>query len=191
MAILNPMTEAELRSLDRPDPALLRLYLLQSLLTGPAFVIILPILLFRYHTLRYRFDEEGIHMSVGVLFRREMNLSYARIQDLHLQSGILQRWFGLANILVQTASGNAMAEMVIEGFHESERIRDYLYSRMRGATEKVKAEANVAPTAALDSSASVDLSQSQVVVALLREIQTELHGVREQLEGFRDRESHE
>lgn len=84
-----------------------------------------------------------------------------------------------------------MAEMVIEGFHESERIRDYLYSRMRGATEKVKAEANVAPTAALDSSASVDLSQSQVVVALLREIQTELHGVREQLEGFRDRESHE
>src|SRR5205807_108978 len=92
----------------------------------------LPYLYFRYHTLRYRFDAEGIHMKVGILFRREVNLTYARIQDIHLRSGIIQRWLGLANVQIQTASGSAGPELVIEGFKEFEAIRDFLYTRMRG-----------------------------------------------------------
>ena len=50
-------------------------------------IVLLPYLYFRYHTLRYTFDEEGIDMRVGILFRREVNLTYARIQDIHLRSG--------------------------------------------------------------------------------------------------------
>ena len=40
---------------------------------------------FRYHTMRYRFDAEGVSMSWGILFRREVLLNYSRIQDIHLQ----------------------------------------------------------------------------------------------------------
>jgi membrane protein YdbS with pleckstrin-like domain len=121
-----------IRALERPHPALWTYYIIRAVLTGPGLVGALPYLYFRYHTLRYRFDEEGIHMKVGILFRRETNLTYARIQDIHLRSGLLQRWLGLANVQIQTASGSAGPELVIEGFKEYEAIRDFLYTRMRG-----------------------------------------------------------
>src|SRR5215212_9624226 len=126
-----PVPEAIAR-LQRPDPALWKYYILTSLLSGPFIIFSLPYLYFRYHTLRYRFDAEGIHMKVGILFQREINLTYARIQDIHLRSGFIQRWLGLANVEVQTASGSTGAELVIEGFKEYEFIRDFLYTRMRG-----------------------------------------------------------
>src|SRR5881275_1673434 len=119
-------------ALERPDPALWTYYLIMSVLSLPAIFVTLPVLYFRYHTLRYRFDEEGIHMRVGILFRREVNLTYARIQDIHLRSGIIQRWLGLANLQIQTASGSSGPELVIEGFKEFQAIRDFLYNRMRG-----------------------------------------------------------
>src|SRR5256885_5131031 len=119
-------------ALERPDPALWKLYVIHAVLTGPLIVFMLPFLYFRYHTLRYCFDEEGIHMRVGILFRREVNLTYARIQDIHLRSGFIQRWLGLADLQVQTASGSTGPEIVIEGFKEFEAIRDFLYTRMRG-----------------------------------------------------------
>src|SRR5215472_8522321 len=121
-----------IRKLNRPDPALWKYYIIRAILTGPGVIASLPYLYFRYHTLEYRFDEEGIHMKVGILFRREVNLTYTRIQDIHLRSGIIQRWLGLANVQVQTASGSSGPELIIEGFKEYETVRDFLYTRMRG-----------------------------------------------------------
>jgi putative membrane protein len=122
----------DIRSLERPHAALWTYYIIRSLCTGPGVIVALPYYFFRYHTLRYRFDDEGIHMKVGILFRREVNLTYARIQDIHLRSGILQRWLGLADVQVQTASGSSGPELTVEGFKEFEVIRDFLYTRMRG-----------------------------------------------------------
>ena len=119
-------------ALERPHHALWKYYIFCALLTGPGILVSLPYLYFRFHTLRYRFDEEGVHMRVGIWFRRELNLTYARIQDIHLRSNLIQRWLGLANLEIQTASGSASAELVIEGFKEFEAIRDFLYTRMRG-----------------------------------------------------------
>src|SRR6185369_12043401 len=116
---------------------------------------------FRYHTLRYRFDEEGIHMRVGILFRRELNLTYARIQDIHLRSGILQRWLGLANVQIQTASGSSGPELVIEGFKEYEAIRDFLYTRMRGyQSRSTPAQPLAAPPQIPGSSAPAAIPRS-------------------------------
>ena len=131
-----PPDEAAIFALERPQPALWHLYLIRILLSLPAIFITLPLLYFRYHTLRYRFDSEGIHMKVGILFRREVNVTYARIQDIHLSSGIIQRWLGLADVQIQTASGTSGAELTIEGFKEYEAIRDFLYARMRSTREK-------------------------------------------------------
>src|SRR5210317_1714714 len=130
-----PMDESAIFAIERPAPNLFTYYLLSSFVLGPLFFILLIPLYFRYHTLRYRFDEEGISMRWGILFRREVNLTYARIQDIHLASGILQRWLGLADIHIQTASGSAAAEMTIEGLLEYEAVRDFLYGRMRGLRE--------------------------------------------------------
>jgi uncharacterized membrane protein YdbT with pleckstrin-like domain len=120
----NALSDEQMMKLERPDPALWRYYIIRAILTGPGVLITLPYLFFRYYTLRYRFDAEGIHMKVGILFRREVNLTYARIQDIHLHSGLIQRWLGIADLQVQTASGSATPEIVIEGFKEYEAMRD-------------------------------------------------------------------
>lgn len=154
-----------------------KLYLIRAFLSGPGIIIALPYLYFRYHTLRYRFDEEGVHMKVGILFRKEVNLTYARIQDIHLRSGFIQRWLGLADVQVQTASGNAGAELVIEGFKQYEEIRDFLYSRMRGA-KGGQALSHALPHAAAPATPGRD----QEMAAMLLEIRDELRRTREALE---------
>lgn len=124
------------RNITRPDPTLMRYYLLVALCTGPLFPIVILPLLFKYETLKYRFDESGLSMSWGILFRREVYLTYRRIQDIHLTRNIIQRWMGLATVSIQTASGSATPEMSIEGILAADALRDYLYSQMRGAREE-------------------------------------------------------
>ena len=166
-----PPDEAAIFALERPQPALWHLYLIRIVLSLPAFFITLPLLYFRYHTLRYRFDSEGIHMKVGILFRREVNVTYARIQDIHLSSGIIQRWLGLADVQIQTASGTSGAELTIEGFKEYEAIRDFLYARMRSSREKTTHNPPPLPQASGDEA-----------VTLLLAIRDELRQTRELLQ---------
>ena len=167
----------EIFALRAPDPALWTLYIVRALLTGPGLIVLLPYLYFRYHTLRYTFDEEGIHMRVGILFRSEVNLTYARIQDIHLRSGLLQRWLGLADVQIQTASGSADAELVIEGFKNFEAIRDFLYTRMRGYHAGTKPATVASP----DSTSAPDIDANAEVLSLLRTIRDELRVTRESL----------
>jgi len=120
-------------TLNRPAPILLRYYLIIALFSTVAFPAVFLPLYFRYHTLRFRFDREGISLAWGILFRREVQLTYRRIQDIHVTRNLLQRWMGLATVEIQTASGNAAATMKIEGVLQADALRDFLYSRMRGA----------------------------------------------------------
>ena len=134
----------DVRKITRPDPVLLTYYFISSFIMGPFFIVPLLPLFFKYHTLKYSFDENGITMSWGILFRREIYLTYRRIQDIHLSRNIIQRWLGLATVAIQTASGSAKPEMSIEGIKAFGELRDHLYSRMRGAvhgTEDPESEA--------------------------------------------------
>lgn len=121
------------RGIERPDSALMRYFTIISLFALFAFPIVFLVHLFKYETLRYRFDDDGVSMSWGLLFRREINLTYRRIQDIHLTRNILQRWMGLATVSIQTASGSSTPEMQIEGILEYDALRDFLYRQMRGA----------------------------------------------------------
>jgi putative membrane protein len=174
-------------ALERPDPALLRYYLVSSLLAGPGFPFLLLYRYFRYHTLRYRFDDEGISMRWGVLFRKEIHLTYARIQDIHLSSNVIERWLGLARIEIQTASGSAKAEMTIEGILEFEEVRDFLYWRMRGmrggaaAAARPPAAARPAPAAGSAVSARSGAHESPELASVLREVAGELRALRNDL----------
>lgn len=169
-----------IRTIERPHPALWTYYITRAILTGPGLVILLPYLYFRYHTLRYRFDEEGIHMKVSILFQRETNLTYSRIQDIHLRSGILQRWLGLANVQIQTASGSSGPELVIEGFKDYETIRDFLYTRMRGYQTR---SSSPRPSADQIHTAAIPTSGGDTeMVSLLLGIRDELRRTRELIE---------
>jgi putative membrane protein len=133
-----------LEHVTRPLPRLWTYYVLQALATGPLFPVTLAYLYFRYHTLAYRFDAQGVSMSWGILFRREVHLAYPRIQDLHLMSNVVERWLGLAKLHVQTASGQAQAQMVLEGLPDVGRVRDELFLRSHGGSTEAEAPSDLA-----------------------------------------------
>jgi uncharacterized membrane protein YdbT with pleckstrin-like domain len=163
------------RTITRPAPVLMNYYIVAALLTLPAFPITFTVLYFRYRTLRYRFDDAGVWMGVGLLFKRETNLAYRRIQDIHVTRGLIQRWFGLATVSIQTASGSATAEMTIEGVLEAEQLRDFLYAKMRGA-RGLDAHAPLVPAAAA-SAPSADPTSDEALT-LLRDIRDALRAQR-------------
>ncbi len=171
----DPVMDRQIQAISRPDKALLTYYLLVAAIVPPLFPVTAVVLYFRYHTMRYRFTNDGISMSWGILFRREIILNYARIQDIHLKSNVVERWLGLARIMVQTASGSNSAEMTIEGLKEFEALRDFLYAHMRGVKDRHAHPAvpAVSPAGAL---------ASDELAAALRETARELRAVREALE---------
>ncbi len=122
--------------ISRPADKLLTYYMTCCAFSGPFFPIAIIPYYLKFKTLKYSFDEEGVSMSWGYLFRKEIYLTYRRIQDIHLTRNLFQRWFGLATVAVQTASGNAGPEMSIEGVLEADELRNYLYDQMRGAREE-------------------------------------------------------
>lgn len=154
----------------RPDQKLLTYYAWVSLLTVLGFPFVYIAHYIKYRTLHYSFDDEGVSMAWGLLFRREITLTYRRIQDIHVKRNLFHRWLGLASVAVQTASGSAGAEMILEGIRDPEGLRDFLYSKMRGA------RGDDAPAGShADAGAQ---SPDDEALALLREIREELHALR-------------
>jgi putative membrane protein len=160
---------ADVRNIRRPHRKLLLYYALISLLWLPLFPIVFLPMFFRYRTLRYEFGDDGIAMSWGVLFRREIHLTYARIQDIHLRSNVLERWLGLARVPIQTASGSAKAEMIIVGVLEFEELRDFIYQHMRGVA----------------NAGTGDAASSQATPGASRELTSVLDSVAEELREIR------
>jgi putative membrane protein len=166
--------EAEVRAIERPDPKLLTLYTLYSLAALFAFPFVFLPLYFKYHTLRYAFDDEGISASWGILFKKEIYLTYRRIQDIHVSRNIIERWLGIGRVDVQTASGSSGAELSIEGMRDYALVRDFLYAKMRGTGEK----AATAP----EEDAAEEAGGEAELVALLRATRDEIEAVRKALE---------
>src|SRR6185436_16853537 len=131
-------------ALTRPERKLLTLYFIYACFANVAFPFAFLPLYFRFITLRYRFDKEGVAVSHGLLWRRESYLTYARIQDIHVSRNIFERWLGIGTVQIQTASGSSTAEESITGIRQFDQIRNFLYARMRG--HKLKAGTEIAAT---------------------------------------------
>ena len=160
------------RSITRPDETLLTYYVIVSAFTLIAFPFVLLPRWFKYKTLRYAFDDEGVSMRWGLMFRKEIYLTYRRIQDIHVTRNLLQRWLGLADVAVQTASGGASVEMVIEGVRDPDRLRDFLYSNMRGARHVAHAATSPAGGSTPQPAADDEVTE------LLRQIRDSLRNAR-------------
>jgi len=151
-------------TITRPVDSLLVYYFIMSLFALVAFPIVFIPLFIRFKTMRYRFDDSGVSMSWGFFFRKEVHLTYRRLQDIHVTRNIIERWMGLAKIPIQTASGTSGATMTIEGIRDPEPLRDFLYASMRGA----KTDEHPADDEAPDDEA----------LGLLREIRDQLRRIR-------------
>lgn len=167
--------EAAILAIERPHPSLRTYYLISSLAWGPLFPIIVTIRYLRYRTIRYHFDSEGVTMRWGGLIRREVSLAYSRIQDIHLSSGLIERWLNLARIEVQTASGGTQAELTLEGLLEYRAVRDFLYGKMRGAEPE---EARSISTQRASDSVVLDRASLEALTSSLQQTAEELRALR-------------
>jgi uncharacterized membrane protein YdbT with pleckstrin-like domain len=166
-------------AITRPDERLMKYYVVVALLSLFAFPVTLFVLWIKYRTLRYRFDNEGVWRRQGLLWRSEVNITYRRIQDIHLTNGLLQRWFGLASVSIQTAAGSASPAIEIEGVLEAEALRDFLYTKMRGVHDHAAdhAVAAIASTAAIATTTSGgDGDEALALLADIRDALRRLEG---------------
>lgn len=155
----------DIAAIERPIDRLWTYYIIKALMTTVALPVTLLVLYIRFYTIRYRFDAEGIRMSWGILFRREVMLNYSRIQDINVHSSFIERHLGLARIEIQTAAGSSSAEMILEGIADPDRMRDFLYSRMRGAAHRES-----------------DAPTSSELADVLREVAGEMRAIRALIE---------
>ncbi len=174
-----PPADDAILAITRPHADLMKYYLIASFVIPPIFPILMIVGAIRYRTMRYKFTDEGISMSWGLLFRKEIIIQYSRIQDIHLRSNMVERWLGLSKVLVQTASGSSSAEMTLEGLKEFEAVRDFLYHRMRGVKDE-PASVSASPASPRPAGSDDELT------ATLREVASELRALRAELADRKD-----
>ena len=80
-----------------------------------------------YKRRRYRLDEVGLRIRRGLLFHAEISIPQSRIQHTDVSRGPIERWFGLATLIVHTA-GTENASVSLDGLPSARayRIRDLL-----------------------------------------------------------------
>ena len=157
----------------RPDESLLKYYFTYSLCWFILFPIIFVAKYIRYRTLHYVFTDKEVTMSWGGIVKQSISVSYERVQDVQLSSGPLERQFSLAKVQLQTASGDANAEIVLEGFLNPSEVRDQLYQKIQRAKNPEQEMTSPPPLPGSETNASPELTDA------LQQIAGELKAIRE------------
>ena len=96
----------------------------------------------RYDTTWYVFTHRSLRLRRGIWVIRETTITFENIQNVSVESGPLERWFGIANVIVDTAGGGAEKtshggekesshRAIIEGIDHPDEMRDLIMNRLR------------------------------------------------------------
>lgn len=96
----------------------------------------------KYDSTWYVLTDRSLRIRRGIWIIHETTITYENIQNVTVDQGPLQRYFGIADVVVQTAGGGGgqpqQAQIgagahcgLIEGITDAPQIRDLLVSRMR------------------------------------------------------------
>ena len=99
----------------------------------------------RFDTTWYVFSDRSMRLRRGIWLIRESTITFENIQNVKVTQGPVQRFFGIANVVVETAGGGGggtqteggaglgMHAGLIEGVAEAAEIRDSILHRVRSA----------------------------------------------------------
>ena len=118
-----------------------------AILLGLCFISLIAILAIhlRYDTMWYVFSDRSMRLRRGIWVIRESTITFENIQNVKVMQGPLQRWYGIADVVVETAGGGGggshaehggglgMHSGVIEGVADASAIRDAIMNRVRMA----------------------------------------------------------
>lgn len=133
----------------------------------------LAAVLIKYWSYRYRFGDDELVIREGIVTRNERHIPYARIQNIDLLQNPLHRWFGVAEVRVETASGDK-PEAVIRVL-SLEAVAE-----MRGRVFAGKQETRETPPQAAEREGSAEAPQQMQHGRLLLQLpprELVLHGL--------------
>lgn len=96
-----------------------------SLVLGLAYTFIMPSLIYRY--MRFDVQDYDLVLEQGVFTRVRTVIPYRRIQHTDVKQGMVERFYGLASLVIYTA-GTRTAAAVIPGLSAdyAEELRSHL-----------------------------------------------------------------
>ena len=98
-------------------------------IVGPAVVGYTAIHL-RYDTTWYVLTDRSVRIRRGIWIIMETTITYENIQNVVVTQGPVQRWFGIADVVIQTAGGGGAHAGLLEGLANAQRIRDLFLARL-------------------------------------------------------------
>lgn len=91
-----------------------------------------------YDTTWYVMSDRSMRLRRGAWSIQETTITYENIQNLKIQQGPLQRFFGISDLIVETAGGRGsedgtrpMNQGIIRGVANAHQLRDQIQSRVR------------------------------------------------------------
>jgi membrane protein YdbS with pleckstrin-like domain len=112
------------------------------LIVAPDVVAYIAIRL-RYDTTWYVMTDRSLRIRRGIMTIHEVTITFENVQNVSLRQGPLQRHYGIADLIVQTAGGgggegghggasSAGGHVgIIEGITNAEELRDRILARLR------------------------------------------------------------
>lgn len=115
-------------------------------------IIVIPAMLayvaihLRYNTTWYVVSDRSLRIRRGIWIIHETTITFENIQNVTVDQGPVQRFFGIADVLVKTAGGGGMGgphqenaagaghNGLIEGIDNAPQIRDLIMSRLKRST---------------------------------------------------------
>ena len=96
----------------------------------------------RYDTTWYVFSNRSVRIRRGIWTIQETTITYENIQNVSVRQGPLQRYFGISDIVIETAGGGGISADgtgaltgahvgFIEGVADAATIRDAMLARIR------------------------------------------------------------
>jgi membrane protein YdbS with pleckstrin-like domain len=120
--------------------ALLLLPLVLIIAIVPDIIAFLALHL-RYDTTWYVMSERSLRIRRGIWSIHETTITFENVQNVKIQQGPVQRHFGFANLIVETAGGGSGGEGgapggvankgIIEGIDNAQELRDQILKRLR------------------------------------------------------------
>ena len=123
---------------------------LVAILLAPVFLVVMVLpdivayvaLHLRYDTTWYVMSGRSLRIRRGIWIIRETTVTFENVQNVELKQGPLQRYFGISNLVVQTAGGGGVQTQqgqtnphiaLVEGIEDAKGIRDAIMAKVRSS----------------------------------------------------------
>ena len=87
-----------------------------------------------YNRWFYEFNDDGLRLERGIIWKRYSNVPYERIQNVDVHRGIIARMLGFSSLMIQTAgySAHPTAEGYIPALemNQAEQIREFVMKKI-------------------------------------------------------------